>query len=364
MPSALLLSPHLDDAAFSCGGLAARLAAQGWRVTLATLFTATVPNPQGFALHTQTSKGIPPHVDYMALRRREDVEAGRCLGVSRVVHLPLPEAPHRGYASPDALFGSLLPYDEIDLPLADHLRRLAAEERPDLILLPQGIGGHVDHRIAIRAALAADLPGVHAFWRDTPYVMRPSASLAPAPETPGVPWSVAAEVTGFMPQRLAACAAYRSQLGYQFGGERRMAHALAGYARHEAEQAGLPGRAAEIVACATKADAEFVQRAAMGTRGQPSASQVPPRSGHAPLPHRSDDRARSPHSFGPPQHRFAEPPYQAYAPDARRFPSGDGLASGLPAGARGYPEGHEVRPAERPRRGAPPFGYEPPSERR
>ena len=50
MPTALALSPHLDDAAFSCGGLLATLAESGWRVVMATLFTGSVPDPQGFAV--------------------------------------------------------------------------------------------------------------------------------------------------------------------------------------------------------------------------------------------------------------------------------------------------------------------------
>ncbi len=278
MPSALFLSPHLDDAALSCGGLAARLASQGWRVTFVTLFTASVPNPQGFALHQQTSKGVPPHVDYMALRRREDVEAARHLGVSRVVHLPLPDAPHRGYTNPEALFGGILPYDEVDQPLADHLRRLAGEERPDLILAPQAIGGHVDYRMTLRAVQRARLPGVHAFWRDVPYVMRRNAMQAQ--ETPDAPWEIAIEITDFLRSRVQACAAYRSQLGHLFGGEARMAETLVGFARHEAAVAKLPGRAAEVVACRSKADAEFVQRAVTqsGGGGQPSypAPQTPP----------------------------------------------------------------------------------------
>ena len=40
--TALLLSPHFDDAAFSCGGTAATLAASGWDVVVATAFTRSV----------------------------------------------------------------------------------------------------------------------------------------------------------------------------------------------------------------------------------------------------------------------------------------------------------------------------------
>ena len=72
MPTALFLSPHLDDVAFSCGGALLRLTDDpDWRVVLCTVFTASVPDPQGFALRCQTDKGIPAEVDYMALRRTE-----------------------------------------------------------------------------------------------------------------------------------------------------------------------------------------------------------------------------------------------------------------------------------------------------
>ena len=71
-PVALALSPHLDDAVFSCGGTLARLAGAGWRVVVATLFAASVPDPTGFALACQTDKGLAPDVDYLALRRDED----------------------------------------------------------------------------------------------------------------------------------------------------------------------------------------------------------------------------------------------------------------------------------------------------
>ena len=96
MPTALALSPHLDDAVFSCGGLLAALVDAGWDVTLATVFTATKLPASGFALACQIDKGLSPDVDYMALRRAEDREAAAILGIADVRHQDLAEAPHRG----------------------------------------------------------------------------------------------------------------------------------------------------------------------------------------------------------------------------------------------------------------------------
>ncbi len=90
------VSPHLDDAVFSMGGLMAALAEEGHELHLITCFTRSVPDPSGFALACQLDKGLSAEVDYMALRRQEDVVA--CQQLSVQPHwLDLPEAPHRGY---------------------------------------------------------------------------------------------------------------------------------------------------------------------------------------------------------------------------------------------------------------------------
>lgn len=196
MTRALLVSPHLDDVVFSAGAALEGLDAH---TTLLTVFTASVPDPSGFALACQTDKGIAPEVDYMALRRAEDERAAEILGVDEVVHLGLPEAPHRGYDSAAALFGPVHPGDAIELDLPD----------ADLVFLPQGIGGHVDHLLVIEATRAV---ATHAY-RDLPYGLRTSAGEG--------------EVVVPTARKLDACAAYASQLGFQFGGEGAMRAALA-----------------------------------------------------------------------------------------------------------------------------------------
>ncbi len=229
MPRALALSPHLDDAAFSCGGTLAALAKAGWEVVVATAFTRSVPEPTGFALACQLDKGLPPEVDYMALRRAEDREACARLG-ARAVWLDLPEAPHRGYADARALFAAPREDDQIHEPLARAVAGLL-EPAPDLLLAPQAIGGHVDHvRLveALRAVLPDGVPnGMPVlWWTDFPYAARPVREAAR-------PFAVAMEawpehdVAGDATARLAACAAYATQLGFQFGGMEGLGRALA-----------------------------------------------------------------------------------------------------------------------------------------
>lgn len=228
MPAALALSPHLDDAAFSCGGTLAVLARADWRVTMATLFTGSVADPKGFALACQTDKGLPAEVDYMALRRGEDVDAARALGIAQARHLPFREAPHRGYASAPELFADVRPDDEIVPDLTRALADLIAETAPDLILAPQAVGGHVDH-VQVVSALFDLAPAIPIlWWHDFPYTVRDAEPREPLRERfAGLPMRAMAFDDAAQTAKYDACAAYASQLGFQFGGADNLAAQLA-----------------------------------------------------------------------------------------------------------------------------------------
>ena len=235
MPTALFLSPHLDDVAFSCGGLVALLGDAGWRTVTATAFTRSVPDPTGFALACQTDKGLPADADYMALRREEDLAAAAILG-TEPRWLDLPEAPHRGYHSAPALFGPLLDADDVWRPLAALLADLVAELRPDLVLAPQGLGSHVDHRHLVTAVLSLPDTQMLAFYRDAPYAIRNQSAL-PDVRVTGLP-ATAAGIAAGLDRKVAASCAYASQLGFQFGGPAALDLALRAFA--SAEGGGVP----------------------------------------------------------------------------------------------------------------------------
>ena len=229
MPTALALSPHLDDAAFSCGGTLARLAAAGWHVVVATVFTASVAQPRGFALACQLDKGLGPEVDYMALRRDEDAAAMRALGAAPL-WLPFREAPHRGYDSAAALFAGVLPRDGIVEELAPAIAGLVDERRPDLVLAPQCIGGHADHLQVVRALDRAGIAAPVLWWRDFPYTVREGSPREPLRDRmSALPERDVVPTPGETEAKRRACLAYASQLGFQFGGadglDRRLAAA-------------------------------------------------------------------------------------------------------------------------------------------
>lgn len=225
--TALALSPHLDDAAFSCGGTLATLARKGWRVVLATLFTRSVPDPQGFALACQLDKGLAASVDYMALRRDEDLAASRALGIAPPRHVPLPEAPHRGYDSAAALFGETRPDDDSVGRLAHAIAVLVDDTSPTVIFAPQAIGGHVDHVQVVRAL--DEVPALGRgrvpvlWWRDFPYTIRPGDPAQPfRARFEALPIRNVALDGAARAAKAAACRAYASQIGFQFGTSGRL----------------------------------------------------------------------------------------------------------------------------------------------
>ena len=230
MPTALFLSPHLDDVAFSCGGTVAKLAAAGWRCVIATAFTRSVPNPTGFALACQLDKGLSPDADYMALRRDEDADAAAALG-AEAVWLDFPEAPHRGYSSATDLFTGIAPGDDVRVKLADRLQEESLRLNPDAVFAPQGLGNHVDHLQLIRAVRAAALGPVPCWYRDTPYAIRDPQARPVDPLGAEPPFAV--DIGGYLSFKLDACAAYRTQVGFQFGGAAAMRTKLAVFATSE-----------------------------------------------------------------------------------------------------------------------------------
>ena len=232
----LFLSPDLDVVAFSCGARLAKRARRG-RAVLATLFTASVAAPEGFALACQTDKGLPADADYMAIRRAEDVLAARILGAESVRHAPFVEAPHRGYPSAAALFAGPRAEDDVWRSLRAAIDALLGELTPARVYVPQALGGHVDHVQLVRAFLACGWRGEVHWYRDAPYVIRDSRAraceLVPAAgEERAEP--IAEED---LLRKVSACAAYATQVPFQFGSEAALREALQALARRDASPA-------------------------------------------------------------------------------------------------------------------------------
>src|SRR5947209_2847973 len=119
----IYLSPHPDDAVFSCGGMIHRQVETGSRVVVVTFCTGDPPSGplSDFAqsLHERWSpQSATPatDTDIVATRRREDLTALDALG-AQAVHLDVPDCIYRLnpasgwplYASQASIFSSLHP---------------------------------------------------------------------------------------------------------------------------------------------------------------------------------------------------------------------------------------------------------------
>ena len=194
------------------------LSQSGWRVAIATVFTGNVEQPSGFALACQLDKGLPADVDYMALRREEDRQACAALG-AEPRHLPLLQAPHRGYDSAAALFDRVLSGDQADGQVRTEFIDLLEEIRPDVVLAPLAIGGHVDH-VIVRRSVEEIIDAKRLWlWEDWPYVDRIGSPDRKIEQS--VPISAKARAA-----KTQACTRYVSQLGFQFGGAKALADRL------------------------------------------------------------------------------------------------------------------------------------------
>ena len=219
----IYLSPHLDDAVFSCGGRIHVEAGKGLSVLIATVGTAPEParlSRYAARFHRRGRLGA----DAMERRRDEDREAARRLG-AEALHLGLPDAMYRvDPASGKALYPRvtrLLGRPRAGDPMRPLLRR-SLDELPEceLLLLPFAIGGHVDHRLTRGIAETVCAGREVAYWEDFPYLRR---WYRPGPR-PGPGWLDEVMELGeeALEARCRAMAAYASQVRTIFGDEARM----------------------------------------------------------------------------------------------------------------------------------------------
>jgi len=196
MPPASLihiyLSPHLDDAVYSAGGLLHKQAQAGARVVVVSLCTGNPPagplSPFAQAIHERwaadgpdelTASPVPASpAEVVALRRQEDLDALSALGIE-AVHLDVPDCIYRlnpatnwpMYTTEAALFGALHPSEQsLVRRVAGKLTTLLRGFGRHHLYVPLGIGQHVDHTLTRKAA--ETMGGLYAYYEDFPYVVR------------------------------------------------------------------------------------------------------------------------------------------------------------------------------------------------
>jgi LmbE family N-acetylglucosaminyl deacetylase len=164
-PHSVIVSPHLDDAALSCGG---RLLGDE------SVLVLNVFSRSAWWRFPHTAEDAER---VMACRRTEEALVSRLTGCPQQA-LDLPEALLRGHAMADVFTA---PVGERDAEVAGQVGAAVGELARAHPLahwfVPLAVGGHVDHRIARDAARAAleraGTPATHVhFYEDLPYAAK------------------------------------------------------------------------------------------------------------------------------------------------------------------------------------------------
>jgi hypothetical protein len=148
-----IVSPHLDDAVLSLGGLIHKRAREGWDVRVVTAF-GNDPASNDPASPWEAASGFPDAAAAAATRRREDERACRSLGCSSVV-LPLPDEEHRDASTQPEVWPALE-------------RELFGS---DLVLTPGYPLRHPDHEIVSEAVWNGrhGIDAIVGFYVEQPY---------------------------------------------------------------------------------------------------------------------------------------------------------------------------------------------------
>lgn len=157
----LFLSPHLDDAALSCGGFIHALVQRGETVAVLTMTAGDPPalfpdTPLVRSLHARWEAGEHP----VAVRRQEDSASLQVLGAGAIhtPHLDCVYRTHDGYAlypTESSIFASPHPDDPLPDALEGEIPALLARfPGMQAIITPLGVGHHVDHQITRDWALS------------------------------------------------------------------------------------------------------------------------------------------------------------------------------------------------------------------
>jgi LmbE family N-acetylglucosaminyl deacetylase len=215
---ALYLSPHLDDAALSCGGHIHARAMAGEAILIVTLMAGDPPATTGAsgyvaALHERWQLAA----NAAEQRRAEDVVACRILGAD-YLHLSFPDCIYRGnppfYQSDADIFGNIHPHEAgvMVTALAEAMTQLPTAAQ---IIAPLTVGNHVDHQLTRLAAERA-FGNALSYYEEFPYVQKTGAVDAIIGN--GADWqSIITPLTeANWAAKVESIAAFRSQLSTFF----------------------------------------------------------------------------------------------------------------------------------------------------
>ena len=218
----IYISPHLDDAVLSAGGLIYEQTRAGMDVEIWSFmcgFPSTEElSPYAQALHYQW--GIPTAAELITARRAEDVKAAKIVG-AKTVHFDFLDCIYRRGKNGDWLYSDVFvpPHeDDADLParIAD---AISARLNPaDQLVCQFGLGSHLDHVLVRRAVELLQRPIFYDV--DIPYLFKSPDELAS--KTAGMKAKTRRITDSGVRAWLDAVSAYESQLSGLFDSPQAM----------------------------------------------------------------------------------------------------------------------------------------------
>jgi LmbE family N-acetylglucosaminyl deacetylase len=164
----LVLSPHRDDAAFSLSLSIAHWLAVGHRVTILNVFTRSLYAPYSDAESVHENDRLSW---VSAMRKREDEAFLKQVPGASMIDLNIKDAPIRLHC--DASIVCDMDVDPNDSALPKIRKAVARQlETPHALVIPLGLGHHVDHRVVRDAVLPLTPDRPCAFYEELPYATR------------------------------------------------------------------------------------------------------------------------------------------------------------------------------------------------
>jgi LmbE family N-acetylglucosaminyl deacetylase len=236
----IVLSPHLDDAALSCGGRIVSNLASGEPVLVVTFCTTSPPAEGPFselAHRFHADWGLAPS-QVVAARLEEDRLAMERLGcdfhwagtLDAIYRYPV------AYNSRESLFNTPAPDDPLFATMRELVGNLRERFPAATFYAPLGVGSHVDHLVTF-AAVRELLGDAVCFYEDLHYVARPGALEQRMAQIDARMSADSIAIDSALPAKIGAIHAYASQLGELFGGPEAMERTIADYA-HKVRPAG------------------------------------------------------------------------------------------------------------------------------
>lgn len=178
----IFLSPHLDDAALSCGGLIAERTRIGDPAEIWTICAGDPPPGPLPAFAQSLHKRWGTRRNAAVVRRSEDQQSCQQLGAA-ARHFAIADCIYRRV--PPAGDPLIIDNDDLFQPLpnsqrwlVDSLRDQLANALPrnSLVVSPLALGNHIDHQLVRRAAEQLGRPLL--YYADFPYTVQSNSALA------------------------------------------------------------------------------------------------------------------------------------------------------------------------------------------